>query len=236
MKRFTFRLAVALLTFLIGVVVAAVWAIKGHQPPANENPSESPPPITLSLPAKTETKSNPEFTSNEPCPDEKVYTGKYRNIVYGFSIVIPPGLKGYWNSARCAPDEEYGCVCMGDHGRIIPLSDDAHIEAFVGYQMESEWSLIDHEKSNISWLRNREGVEHVRVVNSGWFRLGKLKARRFRARFVQNKKGTVTDQIIALHGGVEYELILRTLAERYRSDEIQFEKVIASWRLTRRME
>src|SRR6267143_351140 len=89
--------------------------------------------------------------ATDPCPDDKTYTGTYRNIVFGFSIVIPAGLKGYWNSARCAPDEKYGCVCMGDHGRFIPLSDDAHIEAFVGYQMESDWSIIDHENSAISW-------------------------------------------------------------------------------------
>jgi hypothetical protein len=77
-------------------------------------------------------------TSKPPCPDQRAWTGRYRNYVYGFSIVIPRGLKGYWNSARCAPDEKYGCVCMGDHGRFIPLSNDAHIEAFVGYQMEPE--------------------------------------------------------------------------------------------------
>src|SRR5882762_5795074 len=160
--------------------------------------------------------------STEPCPDQKAFTGKYRNIVYGFSIVIPAGLKGYWNSARCAPDEKYGCVCMGDHGRFIPLSDDAHIEAFVGYQMEAEWSVIDHENSAISWLKNQQGIEQVSVVNSRWFRLGKLKTRRFRVRFVEKEKDVVIDHIIALHKGVEYELILRTLAERYERDERQF--------------
>ena len=174
-------------------------------------------------------------TSPEPCPDEKAYTGKYRNIVYGFSIVIPAGLKGYWNSARCAPDEKYGCVCMGDHGRFIPLSDEAHIEAFVGYEMESEWSLIDHEKNGISSLKSQEGVEQVRVVDSKWFRLGHLKARRFMVRFVEKKKGVVRDHIIALHKGVEYELILRTVAERYQRDKVEFEKVVASWRLTPHM-
>src|SRR6266540_2267427 len=49
--------------------------------------------------------------SKSPCPDDRAWTGRYRNYVYGFSIVIPRGLKGYWNSARCAPDEKLGCVC-----------------------------------------------------------------------------------------------------------------------------
>ena len=78
-----------------------------------------------------------EPSSRELCPDQKVYTGKYRNRFYGFSIVIPAGLKGYWNSARCVKTGE-GCVCMSDHGRVIPLSDDAHIEAYAGYET-LEW-------------------------------------------------------------------------------------------------
>jgi hypothetical protein len=173
-------------------------------------------------------------TSTEPCPDQKAHVGKYRNLVYGFSIIIPAGLKGYWNSAPCAPDEKYGCICLGDHGRFIPLSDDTHIEAFVSYQMESEESVIDHENNDISSLRHEQGIEQVRIVGSRWYRLGNLKARRFKVRFVEKTKNVVADHIIALHKGVEYELILYTSAERYQRDEIQFEKVVASWRLTPR--
>ena len=182
-------------------------------------------------PANSQVKRN----EPDPCPDHKAYIGKYRNLVYGFSIVIPAGFKGYWNSAPCAPDEKYGCLCLGDHGRFIPLSDDAHIEAFVSYQMESEWSVIDHENNDISSLRNEKGIEQVMVIGSRWFRLGNLKGRRFMVRFVENTKNVVTDHIIALHRGVEYELILHTSTERYQGDEIQFEKVVASWRLTPRM-
>ncbi len=173
--------------------------------------------------------------STEPCPDQKAYTGKYRNFVYGFSIVIPVGLKGYWNSARCVPDDKYGCVCLGDHGRFIPLSDDAHIEAFVGYEMESEWSVIDYENNDVSLLKTQKDIEQVKVVGSRWFRLGNLKGRRFIVQFVEKNKSVVTDHIIALHKGVEYELILHTLAERYQTDKIEFEKVVASWKLTPRL-
>src|SRR5437868_11436651 len=112
-----------------------------------------------------------KHNSTERCPDQKVYTGKYRNIVYGFSIIIPAGLKGYWNSARCAPDEKYGCVCMGDHGRFIPLSDQAHIEAFVGYQMESEWSVTKYENDEVADLRQKQGIEQVKELSSEWIRL-----------------------------------------------------------------
>jgi len=161
--------------------------------------------------------------SKSPCPDDRAWTGKYRNYVYGFSIVIPRGLKGYWNSAKCAPDEKYGCVCMGDHGRFIPLSSDANIEAFVGYQMESDWSIIDYEHQAISYMTDDKETQRVNVVHSGWFRLGRLHARRFKVRFLKNNKPMVADHIIALHKGVEYELILRTLPAKYSKDKISLQ-------------
>ena len=174
--------------------------------------------------------------SAEACPDQKVYTGRYRNLVYGFSIVIPAGLKGYWNSARCAPDEKYGCVCMGDHGRFIPLSDDASIDAFVGHEMEDEWSATDYEKEELSNLKRRQGVGQVKVLRSGEIRLGRLRGKRFVVQFSEKNTDAVVDHVIALHGGVEYELILRTTPDRYQRDLREFEKVIASWRLTPRVE
>jgi hypothetical protein len=170
----------------------------------------------------------------ERCPDERSYTGKYRNYVFGFSIVIPAGLKGYWNSARCAPDERYGCVCMGDHGRFIPLTKTAGMEAFVGWQMESEWTLRDYENEEVTDLKQKQGVKQVRVLSSKYLRLGRVRARRFVVQFSKDNQSAVTDQVIALYRGVEYQLILHTDADRYQKDRRVFERLVASWKLTRR--
>jgi hypothetical protein len=190
--------------------------------------------VTSFAPAAWSQTKRAGSASAEPCPDQKTNTGKYRNWVYGFSIIIPAGLKGYWNSARCAPDDRYGCVCMGDHGRFIPLSEDASIDAVVGHQLEDEWSVRDYENDEVSNLRQKQGVERVTVLSSGWIRLGRLKGRRFAVQFNEKNKDVVIDHVIALHKGVEYELILRTLPERYQRDRRQLEKVIESWRLTPR--
>lgn len=169
---------------------------------------------------------------SEPCPDEKAWTGKYRNEYYGFSIVIPPGRKGFWNSGRCDKDEKIGCVCMGtDHGRTIPLSDTASIEAYSGFQMESEWSLKDYVAQRITALKKREDAEQLKVLSSRSIRLGKLKARRLIAGFTEKRKDIVIDYVIALRAGVEYELVLQTLAGDYQKERPEFEKVIASWKL-----
>jgi len=171
----------------------------------------------------------------ERCPDEQTYTGKYRNRVFGFSIIIPPRLTGYWNSARCVWDEENGCLCMNDHGRFIPLADNAHIEAFVGWEMEEGWSAKDYENEELSNLRTREGITQLKVIRSNWTRLGRLRARRFVVQFTEKDRSTLIDHLIALSGGVEYELILHTSPERYQQDQRQLEKVISSWRSTRRI-
>jgi hypothetical protein len=170
-----------------------------------------------------------------PCPDTRPWIGRYRNYTYGFSIVIPQGLKGYWNSAPCAPDGKYDCLCMGDHGRFIPLTNDAHIEAYVGWQIESDWSLRDHERQEISHYTDDKKFERVNVVRSRSFRLGSLPARRFEAHYLKDNKPMVTDQIVALHKGVEYQLILVTSPDRYGADRRQFQKLVASWRLTPRL-
>jgi hypothetical protein len=124
---------------------------------------------------------------------------------------------------------------MGDHGRFIPLSDGAHIEAYVGWQMESDWSVRDHERQEISFFTDNKKFERVNVLRSRWFRLGSLRTRRFEARYFENNKPMLTDQVVALHGGVEYQLTLVTSPQRYAADQRQFQKVIATWRLTPRV-
>lgn len=173
--------------------------------------------------------------SKPRCPDDHAWMGKYRNYVFGFSIVIPHGLKGYWNSLGCAPDEKYGCVCFNDHGRFIPLAKDANIDVFVGYQIESDWSIRDHERHAISSLTDEKQNQRVSVVRSRWFRLGALRTRRFEAHYLRDNKPTVMDHIVTVYKGVEYELILVTSPQRYAADRRQFEKIIASWQLTRRV-
>jgi hypothetical protein len=167
----------------------------------------------------------------EPCPDARDWKGKYKNQYYGFSIIIPPGRRGYWNSARCVPDEKVGCVCMTDHGRSIPLSDEAAIEAFAGFERDPELTLADYERDEVSFIKGRKEAGQVSVLSSRRIRLGRVAARRFVVRLVERGASRIEDRIIALHDGVEYDLTLSTLEARYQEDRREFEKVVLSWRL-----
>jgi hypothetical protein len=185
---------------------------------------------SLSLSAKPQARSDKPV---KPCPDEEVYVGRYRNWQYGFSILIPAGRQGYWNSAGCAKTAD-GCVCMSDHGRVIPLSKDAHIEVYTGYAV-LEGSARDYERYEITTLKKRQDVDAVKVLSARGVGLARLRARRYVVRFVEKNKSIITDRVVAIHQGVEYHLILRTSAERYRKDRREYERVIASWRLTPRI-
>ncbi len=123
---------------------------------------------------------------------------------------------------------------MGDHGRFIPLADNAHIDVFVGYEIDSEWTPLDYENQEISGLRQKPGLAQLRVLSANWIRLRSLRARRFVLQFTEKNLKLVTDHIIALYEGVEYELILHTTADRYPADRLEFAKVISTWRLTPR--
>jgi len=122
---------------------------------------------------------------------------------------------------------------MQDHGRFIPLADHASIEAYVGYEVDPEWSLRDYEREEISSIRKNQDLTQVKVLRTKSIRLDRLRARRLVVQFVEKKQDVVIEHIIALHQGVEYELILRTIASRLVKDEKQLAKVLASWRLTR---
>lgn len=179
-----------------------------------------------------EAKPQAKSASAELCPDEKTYTGKYRNWLYGFSMAIPAGLKARWNSARCAKDAE-GCVCMSDHGRYIPLSEDAGIEIYAGYDV-LEQSRDEDEQFEIEFLSKENGVERVERVSSGENQLGKLRAHTLLLKFVKEGKIGFKEEITAKHKGVEYTLTLRTWEDRHQQDRRKFKQVIASWKLTRR--
>jgi hypothetical protein len=59
----------------------------------------------LTSEAQAQTESGGK-KSQETCPDEKIYTGEYRNWRFGFTIVIPADLKGHWNSLGCSQTDE----------------------------------------------------------------------------------------------------------------------------------
>jgi hypothetical protein len=173
------------------------------------------------------------------CPDDRAWSGKYRNYSYGFSIVIPKNLKGFWNSPACVANSD-GCVCMQDHGRIIPLSDerdgpDRLMEAYAGNLDNS--TLVQAVKSELGSIRESGRKNSFHIRKRFPIQLSGRKGERVVVRYFDGKANQwmIEDFVELLRGGVEYSLYLRTPEGTYEHDRRIFDTLIASFVFTKRV-
>ena len=174
----------------------------------------------------------------EPCPDARAWTGKYTNHSYGFAITIPDHLEGFWNSFACVGGPD-GCVCMTDHGRIIPLSSkrgeaEPYIEAYGGFAADLDEPTVSREMDKrLGWIRERSRGG-IQVRSRSAITLAGLEAERAVVRYYDKKLKSwfIEDFIEALQGGVEYSLCVRTRDTSYGRDRLVFEAVVQSFVLT----
>jgi hypothetical protein len=173
------------------------------------------------------------------CPDTVSWTGKYTNYDYGFTVVIPKSVTGFWNSAACVSGPG-GCTCMSDHGRIIPLGTEPdeperHIEVYAGYAADLDDPTVQQEvDKHVDWARERSRDDSVTVASQSNLLLAGLTARRTVVRYFDKKLNTwmIEDFVEALRDrNIEYSVYLRTRAEAYKHDVPVFESVVKSFRL-----
>lgn len=172
------------------------------------------------------------------CPDEVSWRGTYVNDLYGFSIFIPNGLVGLWNSARCV-NKDNECTCMSDHGRIIPLrkgrgGPDRQIEAYADYGEELETgTATEAVTSELTGIRESSAAGTMRVLSRTPIKLGGLHAWHVVVRYSDRKSKSwmVEDFIDAVSRGVRYLLYLRTPEQAYAHDRIAFNQIVRSFAL-----
>ena len=191
--------------------------------------------LSLGLVGSQQTKSG----GDAACPDTVPSTGKYENYSYGFTVVIPKNVSGFWNSARCVSAAD-GCTCMSDHGRIIPLSAEPHepehhIEVYAGYAVDLDDPTVQQEvDKHLDWIRERSRENSVTVLSQSNLRLGGLMARRAVVRYFDKKMNAwmIEDVVEALRRrDIEYSVYLRTREDAYKQDVHVFESVVNSFRL-----
>jgi len=171
------------------------------------------------------------------CPDEIATTGYYRNYSYGFSIWIPRGLKGYWNSARCVKDKAE-CVCMGDHGRWIPIDHYSYIQVFVGTQNSDTVKESIEEAIQLLQQHHADRIESFDVVSRTMRRLNGIHGVQMRFRYKDVETGqTMLENIIICpppndrdHGGFLYFVTLAAPEAAYLKRKPILDSIIMSWR------
>jgi hypothetical protein len=159
--------------------------------------------------------------TQDTCPDSRGWTGRYTNYSYRFSVTIPKGLQGFWNSARCSNGPD-GCVCMSDHGRIIPLTQEPyeaerHIEVYAAYAVEVDEPTLALEVANrLAYIRQLSNGGKAEVHHRFKTRLGGIDAERVVMRYYdgESKKRRIEDFVEALRANVEYSLNRKRLVNR----------------------
>jgi hypothetical protein len=171
------------------------------------------------------------------CPDEIAAIGYYRNYSYGFSVSIPRGLKGFWNSTPCVKEKQ-DCVCMGDHGRFIPIEGNSYLQVFVGVQTsETIRESIDEEVGFVLGT-HEEKKERPEVVSRAPSRLGGISGRRIKFKYQDARTGEAMLEDIILspppvdryHGGFLYSVTLSTPEKQYAKRKALFYSIVRSWR------
>lgn len=171
------------------------------------------------------------LAADAPCP--RPARGPYTNYSYGFSLVIPDGMVGNWNSAVCAPDAESpgSCICMGDHGREIPLNDGGVISVHAFYANGSLQSDLYQD------LRQFEGASDGARIE-----IGKLGTQLFHGlpayRYIATKR---LDQVVVvreavlthMRSGVAVLIYIEGPEPQYLLHRRAYTSILKSWRASR---
>ncbi len=150
------------------------------------------------------------------------FAGTYRNLEYGYSVVIPSGLLGRAGNEPLLPN----------HGFTIVLSDHplAYIYVTARYEVIDTGTSAALERRKLADMKKTAGVRVLRVQRFP-VRLGSISARRHLASIsCKGHSGVyVRDETLAVANGTEYTLGLLTPEERYERDAAVLAKILSSW-------
>ncbi|SMC29837.1 hypothetical protein SAMN02745857_04178 [Andreprevotia lacus DSM 23236] len=174
----------------------------------------------------------------DQCPAGVPTHGRYYNE-YGFTVRIPSGLRGLWNSVGCVQGDD-GCTCMSDHGRYLPLDGgDNGIDIFAAYNAMLYESLHDAVQAELGFARDRARHRRIKVLSLRPARLGALKAVRLVLQYRSKDDGRliIRDQVPALRRIMAnssepshfYNVALSSDKQHYAAHRPLLEQVLANW-------
>ena len=212
MRRFTLRVAVALLTFVVGLVSVS-FSFKQRRSPSSQAPY-----IVLKS-FKTPHASDAEDHSLDCIP---AFEGRYSNYDYAYSVQIPDGMIGF---GSCLTNHGFGINLADPTSRlwleqaksgIFPRS---YLSVDASYNALFWQSLNQAAKSNLEYLKE-DGAFNIELVNKTRIRLSSLPAIRLVLKYDESGETMVKVLVIAFRrqGDIVYTLDLTTTALRYDKD------------------
>jgi hypothetical protein len=160
---------------------------------------------------------------------ETIWHERYTNCDYGYYVSLNAGVVAHGSHS---PSPNHGfLIALPDVGRTALASTDDNRFVWVDahYNATDYKTLSDIAKDEIDLTG--EGKQRFRVVRRSSAKLAGLSALQFMVEYDAGGSRLLEEQVIALRSDIVYTLGLRTLQANHNSDEEQFSKIRAGFRL-----
>jgi hypothetical protein len=162
-----------------------------------------------------------------------LHMGRYKNYVYGYSVVIPEGMVGL-GSTPPAPQHGFG-IDLDNPRSTAWVRGTEFPKSYVyvdGSYNSLEWGRLDAAvNSNLNFLREKGRGVSVQVREET--RLGRLPAVRVTAFYEQDGVRMVSDEVVAFddeaRSSIVYTVSLSTPRSKYERDRPVLEALMESW-------
>jgi hypothetical protein len=178
-----------------------------------------------------EAQQKPVQTAKWKSPEtdsESQFTGRYANCDYGFYVLLR---KGYLAHGNHSPNPNHGfLIALPDTGITDFVSTDD--KRFIWVNAEYNAYDMTSLKEVTDWQVkiSGDGKTNFKVLSRGDTKLNGLPAKRVGYEYDGSNGRVIEEQVIAIRAGIFYEIGLRTVADDYKSDEVQFLKILDNFR------
>jgi hypothetical protein len=180
--------------------------------------------IACTLGAARTAAARGEFCGTQPPagfdqPPNQVHTGRYINLLYGYSVAIPAPLSGYARSE--GPERGFGIVLSW-----VPR---AYLSVDAAYDAYYDISADGVHRRDLNAIRLHDVVVTDQVAS---YSVGHAAGGRYvtRVQCAGDAQVYIHDDVIVVRNREIYRLNLQSLPERYAGDVKVLEAMLRSWR------
>ena len=163
---------------------------------------------------------------------ETIWRGRYAHCDYGYYVNLPLGFVGH---GAHSPNPNHGfLVALPDVGKTQEAS--TSDERFIWVNAEYNSFDLTSLTSAGNWASELMGTDQTgfKEIARERVQLDKRPAIRIKGEYDSRQGHVVEEQIIALRGGIVYEVGLTTTVNDYITDKQQFNKILHGfhfWRI-----
>jgi hypothetical protein len=187
--------------------------------------------ITLLLPPSLvqaeQTNSERNRIYAREADSETLWTGKFTHCDYGFYVLLPDKFVGHSNKP---PNPIHGfLVGLPDPSTTNPVA--TVDERFIGVIADYDsYGLASLDKAADLIIESKRKKPNFKVLAQGNIQLNGQAAKRVKFQYSDSKDKFVEEWIIALRGGILYQIYLRTTLSNYDADRLPFTTIASNFR------